>query len=88
MENKITLSESQKKRLEKLWFIYGNGGKYHTMGNHKLIQGFYQYNEDRREIYTNPENHVRIKAIGKKYWDEWRVTDDCLNAVNEILANP
>lgn len=88
MENEIQLTESQRKRFERLWFIYGNGGKHHTMGNHKLIQGFYQYGEDRRMAYTNKASIKRIKKLGEAYWNEWRVTDECLKEVNNILENP
>lgn len=86
MENEIKLTESQKERFGKIWFVYGNGGSKHTMGNHKLIQGFYQYGEDRRSVYTSEETIKELER--KKVYDTWKVTDECLEKVNDILANP
>lgn len=38
-ENKsVTITASQRKFLEDLWFLWGNNGRLHTMSNHKFIQ--------------------------------------------------
>lgn len=47
----LELTESQVKRLERLWFIYGNHGPKHRDGNHKFIQRFLDAQQDQREGY-------------------------------------
>jgi len=47
----LSLTEEQVRRLERLWFIYGNEGKYHTDGNHKFIQRFLDAQQDQRKLY-------------------------------------
>lgn len=39
----IELSADQRKQLEDLWFIYGNGGRKSNLSNHKFIQGLLEY---------------------------------------------
>lgn len=72
---KVVITNEQKKQLEKLWFIYGNGGSKHTLGNHKFIQNLLTDNEDYRSFYRR-----RLAAIHS-------LTDSCMNDVDKILDN-
>jgi hypothetical protein len=47
----IALTDDQRKQLEKLWFVWGNRGSKHSMGNHKFIQRFLDSGEDHRDFY-------------------------------------
>ncbi len=87
MENEITLTESQIERFRKLWFIYGNHGKKCTLLNHKLVQGFYQYRENRIEAYRDGNKNIENK-FGKEYAEKNGVTEECIAACEEILQNP
>lgn len=76
--NMITLSTQKRKSLEKLWFLYGNGGGKHTHGNHKFIQCILEHGEDLREFYRRPGRVL-----------DWKpVTKECETAVDAILAQP
>ena len=57
---KNILTTKQRKKLEDLWFTYGNNGRYHSMSNHKFIQGFLEHGEDRRGFYRPNEKLVRL----------------------------
>lgn len=58
----VTLSDWQKKELEKLWFIFGNGGQKHTQGNHKFIQSLLKGKDYRKFYSPTPEC---VEAVGK-----------------------
>lgn len=83
----MELTEKQLEAFRKLWFVYGNHGKKCTPGNHSLVQGFYQYHEDRRDFYLEGKKNM-AERFGQEYADKNGITDECLNAVNEVLANP
>lgn len=87
MENEIILTDKQREAFKKAWFIYGNDGKKCTPLNHKLIQGFYQYGEDRREAYTEAYQNM-TERFGKEYADKNALTQECLDVCNKILSNP
>lgn len=71
---KVVLTDTQKKELERLWFIYGNGHKKYTLGNHKFIQNLLESNEDNRVFY------------GAKYCPILNaLTSECVIMVDEIL---
>ena len=84
MSKKITLTEEQRKALNKLWWIYGNSGKKCTLFNHKLIQGFVEAGEDRRNDYANTNKNIEEK-YGKEYAIKNGITDECLEAVKTAL---
>jgi hypothetical protein len=48
---KVVLTDSQRGRLENLWFVYGNHGPKATMENHGFIQGFLERDSDERDFY-------------------------------------
>lgn len=84
MAKEVQLTEAQRAQFGKLWFIFGNRGKKHTLFNHKLIQGFYEYSEDRREDYKDGHKNMTVK-YGKDFADKNSVTEECLEAIDKIL---
>ena len=82
----MELNDEQKQALEKIWFIDGNGGRKSTMQNHKLIQGFIQYGEDRRDFYIQGNKNLE-ERFNKEYVNKHGLTDECLLVVNLILDN-
>ena len=82
----MDITEEQMAKFHKLWFVYGNNGKKSTLFNHKLIQGFVEYNEDRREDYANVNKNLEEK-FGKIYADKNGITQECLDAIKELLEN-
>lgn len=83
----VQLTESQMKRFEKLWFVYGNNGKKSTLFNHKLVQGFYESGENRINAYKDGNKNL-VEKYGQKYADENGLTDECVAACQDILDNP
>lgn len=82
----MNLSEEQKKAFEKMWFIYGNDGKKCTHLNHKLIQGFIEHNEDRREAYSEGYNNM-VERFGIEYANRHAATKECFEICDLILSN-
>lgn len=82
----MELSANQKKALKEAWFIYGNKGRKSTLLNHKLIQGFLHYNEDRRTIYIKGNKNMK-NSLDPEQYSRSKVTDECLKVVNLILDN-
>lgn len=70
----VTLTETQRERLERLWFYYGNYGPATTPGNHQFIQGLLEYGLDLRPLLT--------KRTPKRE----RPTPECERAVEVVLA--
>ena len=81
--NKIVLSEQQREKLEKLWFIYGNNGKKHTHHNHRFIQNILEHGEDTELFYKNADKSKTVSA--KIDWSAVRLTSDCVNDVRSVL---
>ena len=48
---RVELTDGQRARLERLWFVYGNHGPKVTMENHGFIQGFLERDADERDFY-------------------------------------
>ncbi len=70
----MNISKEQRRALENLWFIYGNGGPKHSHGNHKFIQGILERGEDDRQFYRRPGN--------VKGWDA--LTQECEQQVDAL----
>lgn len=83
----IKLTEKQRKELERLWFIYGNSGPKSTKANHGYIQGFLEFGEDRKEFYRDGEENLKEKGFIKNVLEKYRLTDECVNAVEEVMTN-
>jgi hypothetical protein len=81
--SEVTINEAQKRALERLWFIYGNRGSKHTDLNHKYIQGFVQYNEDREEALLSADFSAYL-ATGRNI-DKIKLTQECIDAVKAAL---
>ncbi|MDT5272801.1 MAG: hypothetical protein QOH49_4987 [Acidobacteriota bacterium] len=71
----VTLTDSQRERLEHLWFVYGNHGPRTTPGNHQFIQGLLEHGLDLRPLQT--------KRTAKRDIP----TDECVTAVEAVLAS-
>ena len=72
----VTLTEAQRERLERLWFVYGNYGPKTTPGNHQFMQGILEHGLDLRSLQT--------KRTAKKD----KPTEECVAAVESVLASP
>ena len=72
----VTLTGSQRERLERLWFVYGNYGPKTTPGNHQFIQGLLELGLDLRPLQT--------KRTPKKD----KPTGECEAAVEAVMASP
>ena len=70
---KVVLTVNQKSELERIWFIYGNGGAKHTLGNHKFIQCLLEIQEDHRKLYVNGTSVLN------------KLTSECQIEVDKIL---
>lgn len=46
----VEITEEQRRRLETLWFHYGNRGPKTTRGNHSFIQGILERGQDERPV--------------------------------------
>lgn len=73
---RVTLTDAQRERLERLWFVYGNYGPKTTPGNHQFIQGLLEHGLDLRPLQT--------KRTAKRE----RPTEECEAAVEAVLASP
>ncbi|MET0623877.1 MAG: hypothetical protein ABW250_12905 [Pyrinomonadaceae bacterium] len=73
---RVILTDAQRERLERLWFIYGNYGPKTTPGNHQFIQGLLEHGLDLRPLQT--------KRTAKRE----KPTEECEAAVEAILASP
>jgi hypothetical protein len=71
----VTLSDGQRERLERLWFVYGNYGPKTSPGNHQFIQGLLEHGLDLRPLQT--------KQTAKRD----RPTEECEAAVEAILSS-
>lgn len=71
----MKLTDEQRKALEDLWFVYGNGGSKHTWGNHKFIQNILDRGDDFRKDFRK-----------KGRIPEWKpLTKECEQAVDAVL---
>ena len=70
----VALTEWQRERLERLWFVYGNYGSKTTPGNHQFIQGLLEHGIDIRPLQT--------KRTAKRDVP----TAECVSAVEAVLA--
>jgi hypothetical protein len=72
---RVTLTDIQRERLERLWFVYGNYGPKTTPGNHQFIQGLLEHGLDHRPLQT--------QRTAKRD----RPTAECEAAVEAILTS-
>jgi hypothetical protein len=71
----VTLTEWQRERLERLWFVYGNHGSRTTPGDHQFIQCLLEHGIDTRPLQT--------KRTAKRDVP----TEECVAAVEKVLAS-
>ena len=70
----VTLTDTQRERLERLWFYHGNYGPATTPGNHQFIQGLLEHGLDLRPLQT------------KRTPKSERPTPECEAAVDAVLS--
>lgn len=90
MTKKITLTHDQRVSLNKLWWIFGNNGKKSTLFNHKLIQGFLESGEDRRNDYADTNKNIEerwLEKMGEKFVKERQITQECLDEIEKIIPS-
>ena len=66
----VHLTNTQRRRLEDLWFIYGNHGSKMNYQDHGFIQGFLEHGQDLR---------------GKRS-PFYQPTPECVAAVERVLS--
>ncbi len=66
----VHLTNTQRRRLEDLWFIYGNHGAKMNYQDHGFIQGFLEHGQDLR---------------GKRS-PFYQPTPECVAAVERVLS--
>ena len=66
----VHLTNTQRRRLEALWFIYGNHGSKMNYQDHGFIQGFLEHGQDLR---------------GKRS-PFYQPTPECVAAVERVLS--
>ncbi|MCK5614194.1 hypothetical protein KAR91_70670 [Candidatus Pacearchaeota archaeon] len=81
------MTKEQIKCFETLWFIYGNDGSKCTMLNHKLIQGFYEYSENRIDAYRQAFHNVKERYGSNSPQMDQLVTDECFEVCELVLQN-
>ena len=83
----MILTAEVKKKLETLWFNYGNGGANHTTGNHGFIQQLIQYSEIGQDVSEKVEQlktfYQRPPSVPVKH--ETKLSDECYQAVKEAF---
>lgn len=70
-QREIKLSDDQRRRLETLWFIYGNNGKKHSHCNHRYIQNFLEHGQDTEGFYKKAKTGD--------------LTEECINEVKKVV---
>lgn len=81
------LTEERWEQLHDLWFVFGNHGKKHSHGNHRLIQDLVE----KRKIGDNVEKQLTDDF--EIYSREARIpsykpaTTECYDKIKEILLN-
>jgi hypothetical protein len=73
-ERRVPITGEQRRRLERLWFYYGNYGPQSTPGNHGFIQGFLEHGIDTRCFRTRRTPKSEIP------------TAECEAAVDAVLG--
>jgi hypothetical protein len=71
----VTLTDWQRGRLERLWFVYGNHGPKTTPGNHQFIQWLLEHGLDLRPLQTRRTAKRDIP------------TEECVAAVEGVLTS-
>src|SRR5215203_6666187 len=70
----VALTDRQRGRLERLWFVYGNYGSKTTPGNHQFIQGLLEHGVDIRPLQTRRTAKRDVP------------TAECVAAVEKVLS--
>ena len=60
------MTSVEKDKIELLWFVYGNWGKKHTIGNHKFLQNLLKGDDYRKLFRPRSELLKKVDAILKE----------------------
>lgn len=84
---KIEITDSQRKDLQGLWFIYGNGGQKSNFAQHKFIQWILEQGEYLPKKLKGPRARKMAKICAPNCnFDNYNLSDACLNAVKLVLG--
>ena len=72
------MRKKQLEDLKRLWFLYGNRGKFHTDGNHKIIQRVLEHEHDSIDVLIDS-----LKESIHFYPD---ISPDCFYQVFKIIT--
>lgn len=56
----MKLNNEQRRELEKLWFVYGNGGRKSTHANHRFVQCLLEHGEDCRDFFKPSQELIEL----------------------------
>jgi hypothetical protein len=59
-ENRVEMTDEQKRQVRKLWFLYGNYGDRHSDEGHKFLQRLLDASRDERRYYRPPKEVTEL----------------------------
>lgn len=81
----MILTLERKRRLEKLWFIYGNNGKKHTKGNHRMIQLFLEEYKIGENVEHRYKKHKKFFSKKPSIGNKKGLTAECTKQIESIF---
>lgn len=83
---KVVIDNDQRKELERLWFIYGNGGEKSNFAQHKFIQWILEQDEyDPKTLSTARASKMAKMCAPKNNFNNYRLSEECISAVKAVL---
>lgn len=83
---KVTIDNDQRKEIERLWFIYGNGGEKSNFAQHKFIQWILEQGEYSPELLKGPRAAKMARMCApKNNFNKYRLSEECVSAVKSAL---
>lgn len=83
---KIGISPEQRRQLEDLWFIYGNGGSKSNFNQHRFIQDILERGEYDVKHWGKKKNAKAAKLLARNYnFNGYVLSKECIDAVDLIL---
>ena len=86
---KVEISNEQRKELLKLWHLYGNHGDKANFNQHRFIQIILEtgnFDKEKKTVYfsKNSKNAAK-KILPKRNFNNYEISDECFEAVKNIL---
>jgi hypothetical protein len=87
----IILTATQRKKIEELWFIYGNNGTKSNFNQHRFIQmileeGLFDVNK-KTQFFSKKAANVAKIIQPKSSYNNYIISDECYNEINDIINN-